>query len=80
MLHPSHITDSVKAGRWLNEELYEWGRETNCLISNKETSSWRLVLAARKWRLKTEGVFEGMKFIPHTRIQKRSDLKKVTGK
>ena len=65
VLHPAYITDSAEAGRWLDEEAYEWGREANSLISDKEGMDWKLASAARKWRIGAGGAFDGMKFILH---------------
>ena len=65
VLHPAYITDSVQSGHWLDEEGYEWGREANSLISDKEGMDWKLASAARKWRIEAGGAFDGMKFILH---------------
>ena len=65
VLHPSYISDSVEAGKWLEEAAYEWGNVGNNFISDKMSVEWKLAASARKWRLNEGGAFDGMKFILH---------------
>ena len=65
VLHPSYVTDSVAAARWLPEAKYEWGNADNGFIEDRTSLEWRLASAARRWRLNKGGAFDGMKFIIH---------------
>jgi len=66
VLHSSYIEASLEAGRWLEEELYEWGApQTGFLQLEDGSTESKLAVAARRWRLQGRGqeAFAGMSII-----------------
>ncbi|XP_068207098.1 DNA topoisomerase 2-binding protein 1 isoform X2 [Palaemon carinicauda] len=74
LLHTAFLEDSGKAGRFVEEESYEFGNPSAKYVSamNKDSIEYKLSLCARRWRLtlsqdrKKLGAFHGMKALVHS--------------
>merc|ERR1719334_753672 len=56
VLHPNYIAASVEAGRWIEEEKFEWGNPANSFLDLKDDSTEsKLAAAARRWRIEGRG-------------------------
>ena len=82
LLHPSYMVDSLKAGKLLPEDKYEWGSTKNDLI-NDLSSDQEVKLAKASCRLRMrrhnglDPVFSGFKAIIHTNEQRKLSFKRL---
>ena len=77
VLHPSYVSASLSAGKWLDEKKYEWGNLENRFFKNSRGVEYNIAKAARKWRnLATgdSGPFTGMRVILHMPVKRKGSF------
>ena len=77
VLHPSYVSASLSAGKWLDEKKYEWGNLENGFFKNSRGAEYNIAKAARKWRnLETggSGPFTGMRVILHMPVKRKGSF------
>jgi len=80
VLHPSFVSASLTAGKWLPEERFEWGNPASQFLPVKTSDSLeaKLASAARRWRQRGgAGAFQGMKVVLHTPDNKQASFTRL---
>lgn len=81
VLHPSYILQSHKAGRFLNEEEFEWGNALARCLPSLSSNERELADAVHRWRTATQrgenGPYHGVAAILHVLGEKRKMLAKL---